>query len=102
VDDVVNAYLLVNKLNKYGGEVFNIGTGTQKTIKEVVESAMEATGKKTLFKWKGMKNRIWDTNYWVADTSKTAKLLKWQPKVDLAQGLLLTWRWFRNNLHLYT
>jgi nucleoside-diphosphate-sugar epimerase len=102
VDDVVNAYLLVNKFNKYGGEVFNIGTGIQKTIKEVVESAVETTGEKTIFKWKEMKNRIWDTDYWVADTSKTAKLLKWSPKVDLAQGLLLTWKWLKNNLHLYT
>lgn len=102
VDDVVDAYLLVNELNKYGGEVFNIGTGIQKTIEEVVELAAEATGEKTIFKWKGMKNRIWDTDYWVADTSKTAKLLKWSPKVNLAQGLLLTWRWFKNNLHFYS
>ncbi len=102
VDDVVNAYLLVNKLSKYGGEVFNIGTGIQKTIKEVVESAVEATGEKTIFKWKGMKHRIWDTDYWVADTSKTTKLLKWSPKVGLSEGLLLTWKWFKNNLHLYS
>jgi nucleoside-diphosphate-sugar epimerase len=102
VDDVVDAYLLVNELKKYGGEVFNIGTGIQKTIEEVVELAVEATGEKTVFKWKGMKNRIWDTDYWVADTSKTAKLLKWSPKVNLAQGLLFTWKWFKNNLHFYS
>lgn len=102
VGDVVDAYLLINKLSKYGGEVFNIGTGVQKTIKEVVESAVGATGKKTTFKWKGMKSRIWDTDYWVADISKTAKLLKWRPKVDLGRGLLLTWRWFKDNLHFYS
>jgi nucleoside-diphosphate-sugar epimerase len=102
VGDVVDAYLLVNKLSKYGGEVFNIGTGVQKTIKEVIESAVEATREKTTFKWKGMKNRIWDTDYWVADNSKAAKLLKWSPNVDLAQGLSLTWKWFRNNLHFYS
>jgi nucleoside-diphosphate-sugar epimerase len=102
VKDVVDAYLLVNKLNKYAGEVFNIGTGVQKTIKEVVELAAEATGEETVFKWNEMKNRIWDTNYWVADISKTAELLKWNPKVDLAQGLLLTWRWFKDNLHFYS
>jgi nucleoside-diphosphate-sugar epimerase len=102
VDDAVNAYLSVNKLKKYGGEVFNIGTGIQNTIKEVVESAVEATGEKTIFKWKGMKHRIWDTNYWVADTTKTAKLLKWRSKVGLSQGLLLTWKWYKNNLHFYS
>ncbi len=102
VGDVVDAYLLINKLSKYGGEVFNIGTGVQKTIKEVVESAVEATGEKTTFKWKGMKSRIWDTDYWVADTSKTAKLLKWRPKVGLTEGLSLTWKWFEKNLHFYS
>jgi nucleoside-diphosphate-sugar epimerase len=102
VDDVVNAYLSVNKLSKYGGEIFNIGTGTQKTIKEVVELAVKVTAEKTTFKWKGMKNRIWDTDCWVADISKSARLLKWKPKVNLEQGLLLTWKWFKNNLRLYT
>jgi len=101
VDDVVDACLLANNLRKHVGEVFNIGTGTQKTIKEMVELAMEVTGEKTAFNWNSMSNRIWDTDYWIADMSKTVSLLKWKPKVDLAKGLLLSWKWFMNNIHFY-
>ncbi len=100
VDDVVNSYLLINRLKKYGGEIFNIGTGTQKSIGDVVELAVKVTNSSTDFKWRGMNNRKWDTDYWAADTSKTAKLLNWSPKVTLRQGLRFTWKWFKDNSRL--
>ena len=101
IDDLVSAYLLIDRMKKYRGDVFNIGTGVQKSIKEVVETAADVTGESTQFIWRGMNNRKWDTNYWVADTSKTTKLLRWSPKVSLRQGLFLTWNWLKDNLHLY-
>ncbi|MCX5695231.1 MAG: GDP-mannose 4,6-dehydratase [Candidatus Omnitrophica bacterium] len=101
VEDIVDAYLMIDKLKKFKGEIFNIGTGRQKNIEEVVGLSSKITGKTTVFNWQGMNNRIWDTDYWVADMSKTKKLLKWRPKVDLKEGILLTWSWLRDNLHLY-
>ena len=101
IDDMVNAYLLVDKLNKHGGEVFNIGTGKQHTIKEVVELTVKIAGEETEFDWGGMDNRKWDTTNWVADTTKTKKLLEWKPKFDLRQGLLASWKWFKYNTHYY-
>lgn len=101
IDDVVRAYLLINKLKKFSGQVFNIGTATQHNIRQVVELATEVTGKTAVFKWGKMDNRIWDTSYWVAEISKSRKLLGWKPGVDLRQGLLLNWDWMITNLHLY-
>ena len=102
IEDIVDAYLMIDKLKKFKGEIFNIGTGRQKNIGEVVRLSSGITGKTTIFNWQGMDNRIWDTDYWVADISKTKKFLKWQPKVDLKEGILLTWSWLLDNLHLYT
>ena len=97
VDDMVSAYFLLPALKKYPGEVFNVGTGTQATIREVTESAIKVAGVSTRLRWCGMKNRKWDTTCWVADISKTKKLLKWKARVDLDQGLRYTWKWFLKN-----
>lgn len=102
VNDMVDAYLLINKLKKYGGEVFNIGTGVQKTVKQVVSLASKVTRKKCDLCWNKMENRKWDTDYWLADISKTKKLLGWEPHISLYDGLFLTWEWFKENLSYYS
>ena len=101
IDDLVGVYLKIEGLKKFKGEFFNIGTGVQSTIKEVVEKAIKITGKNTRFNWKEMKPRTWDTNNWVADISKARKLLRWTPKINLEDGLRLTWEWFKNNKSFY-
>ena len=101
VNDVVDAYLKIDELVQNPGEYFNIGTGIQSTIREVIQKAIEVTGKTTKFNWGKMKSRDWDTNAWVADISKARRLLKWNPKVDLKKGLRKTWDWFKNNSHYY-
>ncbi len=102
IDDVIKAYLLIDKLKKYGGEAFNIGMGVQSSIKDVVETAIKVTGKTTDLKWGEMKPRIWDTTTWVANVSKAKRLLGWTPEVNLERGLSLTWKWFKTNHYFYT
>lgn len=101
VDDMVDAYLKIDKLKNNPGEYFNIGTGVQSTIKEMVDTAVKVTQKNAQFKWGTMEGRTWDTNNWVADISKARQLLKWTPKINLEQGLKLTWDWFQLNYKLY-
>lgn len=96
VDDMVDAYLKIEELKKYQGMVFNIGTGIQSTIKQVVKEASEVTNKEIQFEWCKMKPRSWDTTNWVADISLSKKLLKWKPRYNLNQGLLKNWEWFKN------
>lgn len=101
VDDVIEAYLSIEQLKKNLGEIFNIGTGRQYTIKEVVETAVSVTGKTTDFGWGKMERRIWDTDNWVADISKAKALLDWSARINLEEGLSLTWEWFKKHQHLY-
>ncbi|MCX5698500.1 MAG: NAD-dependent epimerase/dehydratase family protein [Candidatus Omnitrophica bacterium] len=102
IDDIVDAYLLVNKLKNYSGEVFNIGTGVQKTIKQIVVLAFKVTNEECNLRWNKMKNRKWDTGYWLADISKANKLLRWDSRINLYDGLSLTWEWFKRNLSHYS
>jgi len=101
VDDIVDVYLLIDKLKKFPGEIFNIGTGVQSTIKDMVNIAMRVTGRAANCNWCGMQNRNWDTDNWVADISKVERLLNWMPKTNLEVGLSLFWKWFGSNCNFY-
>lgn len=101
IDDVVAAYLKNSQLKKYPGRYFNIGTGVQSSIKQAVETATGVTKRTTHFNWNKMSNRSWDTTSWKADISLAKKLLHWQPKVNLADGLKLTWNWFNKYKKFY-
>lgn len=101
VEDVINAYLLIDKFKNFTGKIFNIGTGVQSSIKDVVETAIKVTGETADFRWGQMTPRAWDTNNWVADISKARQLLNWSPKVSLEEGLSLMWEWFKSNSVLY-
>jgi len=97
IEDIIDIYLLINKLKSFPGEIFNIGTGIQSTIEDLVRIAVKVTGRKTEFDWHGMPNRNWDTDHWVADISKAERLLDWKPVKDLGSGLDLFWEWFKKN-----
>jgi nucleoside-diphosphate-sugar epimerase len=101
IDDVVNLYLAINKLAKNSGKYFNLGTGKQSTIKNMVQLTQQVSRKKLTCNWNNMPARSWDTNNWVANMSQTTELLNWQPKYSLAQGLKKTWKWYLQHHQLY-
>jgi nucleoside-diphosphate-sugar epimerase len=101
VDDVIDLYLLAAKNSQLGGEVLNMGTGEQITLKQIVDTAIELTGAKVEPQWGTMEQRIWDQNIWQADISKVKSMTGWQPKHDLTSGLSKTITWLKDNIDLY-
>lgn len=101
IDDVISVYLMVDQLKKFGGEYFNVCTGVQSTIKNIVDMAVKITKESTIFNWGEMENRSWDKYVWVGDPKKAKKKLGWLAKTNLAQGLTRMWEWYKNNYKLY-
>lgn len=101
VMDVVSFYLMVDQLKQHGGEYFNVCTGVQSTIKDIVEAAVKVTGENTKFNWGGMEDRIWDKVVWMGDNTKAKDKLRWRPKYNLEEGLRKMWVWFQDNYKLY-
>jgi nucleoside-diphosphate-sugar epimerase len=95
VDDVVDAYLRLDELQKLGGEILNIGTGVQSTIRDVVAAVLAETHANVTCHWGRMKPRIWDSTIWVADITKSGRLLRWRPETTLAHGIAKTVAWTR-------
>jgi len=80
VGDVVNANILAMKSRKkLKGEVINIGTGTNYSIKELAEAISDQTDFLPQRKGEPMETR--------ADNKKAKQLLKWEPQTNLLKWL---------------
>lgn len=99
IEDVVNAFIKAIKNSKnLSGEILNIGSGKQSSIKDVLELLARETQPKSQIKFE---KSIKDKTIWQADIRKAKEKLGWYPTKTLDQGLKETVKWFKNNLHFY-
>jgi nucleoside-diphosphate-sugar epimerase len=97
VDDMVSACLLAASPDTESNEIYNVGTGVQTSIRQIVELSIELMAISAAPEWGSMENRQWDTQCWVADSQKIQSILGWKPKVSLKDGLLKMLEWFGKN-----
>src|SRR3989338_2682473 len=96
IKDAVNAYLkLASNINRKDvqGEAFNFGTSKPISVLELYNKIINLMGKKIKPKILGnAKNEI-DKQY--LSIEKAKRVLKWQPKYSIEQGLRETIAWYR-------
>ena len=98
VDDVCDALLVAASDSRIAhGSVYNIGTGTQTTLEEVVDLVRELLGVDAPVQWGSMPPRSWDTDVWVADSSRIRQETGWQFTSSLENGLAQFKRWIEQN-----
>jgi nucleoside-diphosphate-sugar epimerase len=99
VDDAVDALLAIADSSDRiaPGAVFNVCSGVQTTIEDVVREFRQLTDIPEEPVWSTMADRCWDTNTWVGEPSAIAEALGWRSKVDIRQGLRNTVGWFEEN-----
>lgn len=98
IDDVVNAYLqCIKKSDALRGEVFNIGSGAQTSVIEIIGLIKRMTKTKSKILWGGSKEKRFESTVWKADTKKVKKLLEWKPRYSLQKGIEKTIAWHREN-----
>ena len=90
VDDVVSAMVAASTAPNVNGLVINIGSGTETSIRELVKSVGDATGREvdTLFN----ANTSGGVSRMRADISLAAKKLNYKPSIKLDEGLRFTLR----------
>jgi nucleoside-diphosphate-sugar epimerase len=94
IEDVLSAYLkAVKNKQAAAGEIINIASGRQNTIGDVARITARLLGSKVKPQWRSMENPRYEPKHWQADITKAKKLLGWQPKFNLEQGLKKTIRW---------
>jgi nucleoside-diphosphate-sugar epimerase len=95
IDNVVQANILATKAKNISGEVFNIASGKDYSVLELVHILNKILGKK--IKPEFVSPRPGDVQRTWADISKAKKLLSFVPKVGFEAGLKKTFTWFRDN-----
>jgi nucleoside-diphosphate-sugar epimerase len=100
--DFIDAYLkAAADAARFPGEVFNVGSGIQTSVGEMVDRIIRLTGDRVNPEWEKLHNPRIEPASWCADPSKARDVLGWKPKHDLDQGLTLTIEWMRQHLDLY-
>lgn len=94
VDDVVEAMILAAEHPHHRpGAIYNIGSGRQTSIGEIVALVCDLLPVRDEPDWGSANGRSWDTATWRADPQRAADELGWKPSVDLEAGLgrMVSW-----------
>ena len=90
VDDLADACIFLME-REIGDGLYNIGTGTDVTIRELAETIMRVVGFEGRLEWDGSKPD--GTPRKLLDVSRMAAL-GWRAKTGLEQGVRATYDWF--------
>ncbi|MFH1233609.1 MAG: NAD-dependent epimerase/dehydratase family protein [Patescibacteria group bacterium] len=93
VSDVVCSCLKAISVKQRG--IFNIGNGKEISILQIINAIKKVVSKKFIYKQE--KDRVGEAQRSVLDSSKAKKILKWEPKVKLEQGLKNTIDWIKKH-----
>jgi nucleoside-diphosphate-sugar epimerase len=98
VDDAVEALIRIASAEQIlPGAVYNISSGVQTAMFEIVGQAKEILDVALEPVWGGMPSRSWDTTVWVGDPAAIRRDLGWTAVTCLYDGLQRTVHWLREN-----
>ena len=99
VEDTCKGFLEIAKSKKLLGEVANIGSGKEITIKNLTKLIMKIsdTKKKINHEKKRTRPKNSEVNRLICDNKKIIKCSKWKPKVRLEEGIKRTLDWLKNS-----
>ncbi len=95
VSDIVQANLLALESDKANYQAINIGTGRPISVKEIAQMLAKGLGKDIEPEIVG-KYREGDIRHCISDIAKAKKLLGYEPKVNLEEGLFGLLDWVKN------
>jgi UDP-glucose 4-epimerase len=96
VDDVVEAFLLIAMAKNIDGEIFSVGSGKPRKVKEVIELIKQYIGDDVTIMRGAIPCRTGEGNECYCDNSKIMRVTNWSPRVLLEEGLRITVEWYKN------
>jgi dTDP-glucose 4,6-dehydratase len=103
VADTARAFAMIGGSEAALGEVVNAGSGSEVSIREIVQKVGQIVGRELLVE--GDEQRMRPAKSEVSrlhsDSSKAARLAGWKPEVSLDEGLRRTTDWIREHIDLY-
>lgn len=106
VTDTVNGFIRALKSNKIDGNVINISSGFEISIKNLLGEIVNIVGKnkKVIIDKKRIRPKKSEVNRLLGSNKKALKLLKWKPKFNnissFRLALIETVQWYKNEKNL--
>jgi len=103
LDDTVDAFLKAGQTDAIDGETFNLGSGSEISIRELAALIFDLIGTHPEVELddERMRPALSEVQRLLADNRKARQALDWSPQVDLCEGLTQTIAWIRDHLDLY-
>jgi len=98
VDDIAEATILAAEKQSTIGKVINIGTGKPTTIKQLAEIVMKAANDEAPLEYRPRPKGDPFGGY--AETTLMKKLMKWEPKIELEDGVKRYYHWATHNKNI--
>ncbi len=95
IDDTVEGIILANHYSH--PDIFNIGNDNEITIKQLAEKIIEMTDSKSEIVFRKLPKD--DPSHRKPDLNKAKRLLKYEPSINLEEGLNKTIDWIKQNIH---
>lgn len=96
VDDIVNG--TIKALKPLGYEIINLGDNNPHTMLEMISMIEKGFSKKAVIKYLPVQRADVDATW--ADISKAKRILDWEPKISLNDGIEKTIQWYLENREL--
>ena len=94
VDDAVDATLSALLSPRADGMIFNVGTGTETAVLDMVTKISKAVGKEAILEHIDRRD-IDNIRRRVLNIERIRTRLRWQPQITLSEGLRRTVEWYR-------
>jgi len=102
INDLASAFIKASLTEKSNGEIFNIGSGQGVTFEFMIKSIVDTVGEGRIeyIPWPANYANV-ETGDYVTDISKAKTYLKWEPKVDLVNGIKITVDYYKKYMNKY-
>jgi UDP-glucose 4-epimerase len=94
VGDVVAGNLAAAKVPEAVGEIFNIGGGSRVGLMQIIDTMEQIVSRPIRKNY--LEPAMGDARHTAADVSKARKILGYEPKVSLREGLTQEWNWIQS------
>jgi NAD dependent epimerase/dehydratase len=103
VSDTVEGFLKVAQVADIEGETFNLGSGSEVSVRDLAETIISLVGKIVKIETDPgrMRPPKSEVQRLLSDNRQARQRLMWEPRVPLDSGLKLTIEWIRDHLDLY-
>lgn len=98
VKDVALACRLAMESDRASGQVLNVGSGNNYTIREIAEKIQVALNKTHINSEISGKYRVGDIRHCFADINKTEEVIGFRPQVDIESGIVNLAEWLETQV----